>query len=155
MKSKGIAYLLWFFFGLVGVHKFYVNRIGMGILYLFTGGIFGIGWFFDLFTLGTQVDTCNAIINGSRPGYGNQQQNVVVNVAVPQAETQASARIASKSPETLILELPDDKPLSLKEIMRMTSLEFDSVEAAIEKLVNKKMALEVVEADGKIKYNFE
>lgn len=61
MKSKSTAYILWFFLGMFGVHKFYLNKAGMGVLYLFTGGIFGIGWFIDLFTLGNQVDTYNAL----------------------------------------------------------------------------------------------
>lgn len=61
MKSKLLAYVLWFFFGLLGVHKFYLGKVGMGIVYLLTGGIFGIGWFIDLFTLSGQVDTCNAL----------------------------------------------------------------------------------------------
>lgn len=61
MKSKGIAYLLWFFFGLLGIHKFYLNKIAIGIIYLLTGGLFFIGWIYDLFTLGNQVDIYNAL----------------------------------------------------------------------------------------------
>jgi TM2 domain-containing membrane protein YozV len=59
MKSKFVAYVLWFFLGLIGGHKFYLGKVGMGILYLFTGGLFGIGWIIDLFTLGNQVDLYN------------------------------------------------------------------------------------------------
>ena len=33
----------------------------MGILYLFTAGFFGIGLLIDLFTLGGEVDTYNAL----------------------------------------------------------------------------------------------
>lgn len=61
MKSKGIAYLLWFFLGIFGIHKFYLNKIGVGIIYLLTGGLFLIGWIYDLFTLGSQVDIYNAL----------------------------------------------------------------------------------------------
>lgn len=60
MKSKLTAYLLWFFLGLLGIHKFYLGKTGMGILYILTGGIFGFGMLIDLFTLGGQVDTYNA-----------------------------------------------------------------------------------------------
>lgn len=61
MKSKFVAYLLWFFFGLLGIHRFYLGKVGSGILYLLTGGLLGIGWFIDLFTLSSQVDSYNAL----------------------------------------------------------------------------------------------
>ena len=47
-KSKTTALLLCIFLGGIGVHHFYVGRIGMGILYLLTGGLFGIGWIVDI-----------------------------------------------------------------------------------------------------------
>ncbi|MFR8462077.1 MAG: TM2 domain-containing protein [Ruthenibacterium lactatiformans] len=34
--------------GYFGAHKFYEGKVGMGVLYLFTLGLFGIGWFVDL-----------------------------------------------------------------------------------------------------------
>ncbi len=58
-RELWVAYLLWFLLGPVGVHKFYLGKIGMGILYLFTGGIFLIGWIIDLFTLPSQVRAYN------------------------------------------------------------------------------------------------
>ncbi len=56
--SQGIVLLIWFFFGIVGGHHFLVGRMGMGLLYLFTGGLFGIGWFIDLCSIlgGTFTD---------------------------------------------------------------------------------------------------
>ena len=43
-----VRVLIIFFLGGLGVHKFVDKRIGMGILYLLTGGLFGIGWLVDL-----------------------------------------------------------------------------------------------------------
>ena len=50
-KSKDIAFLLWFFLGLAGGHLFYVGRWKKGLLYLFTGGLLGLGWIVDFFQL--------------------------------------------------------------------------------------------------------
>lgn len=47
-KSKKVALLLCIFLGYFGVHQFYVGKIGKGLLYLFTGGLFGIGWIVDI-----------------------------------------------------------------------------------------------------------
>lgn len=46
-KSKWAALLPCFFFGAIGAHKFYEGKIGMGILYFFTGGLFLIGVIVD------------------------------------------------------------------------------------------------------------
>lgn len=51
MKNKWIALLLCFFFGVIGVHKFYEGKILLGIVYIFTGGLFGIGVLIDLISL--------------------------------------------------------------------------------------------------------
>ena len=42
-----VMFVLCFFFGIFGVHYFYDRRPGLGLLFLFTWGLFGIGWFVD------------------------------------------------------------------------------------------------------------
>lgn len=42
-----LKFILCVFFGFLGVHKFMEKKIGMGILYLFTIGLFGLGWLYD------------------------------------------------------------------------------------------------------------
>lgn len=51
LKNKWVAFFLCFFFGEFGIHKFYEGKIGLGILYLFTLGLFGIGWLVDCIRL--------------------------------------------------------------------------------------------------------
>lgn len=50
-KSQLVAFLLCFFLGGLGIHRFYLGYTGMGILYLFTAGLFGIGWLIDIILL--------------------------------------------------------------------------------------------------------
>lgn len=47
-KGRLAAFLLCFFFGLIGVHRFYAGKIGTGILYIFTLGLCGIGTIVDM-----------------------------------------------------------------------------------------------------------
>lgn len=42
-----IELCLCLFFGWLGAHKFYAKKTGMGVLYLCTLGLFGIGWIID------------------------------------------------------------------------------------------------------------
>ena len=47
-KSQLVAFILCFFLGALGIHRFYLGHIGIGILELLTGGFFGILWLIDL-----------------------------------------------------------------------------------------------------------
>lgn len=47
-KSRLTALLLCVFLGELGIHYFYVGRVFMGLLYMFTLGFFGIGWIIDV-----------------------------------------------------------------------------------------------------------
>ena len=50
-RSRLVAFLLCLVFGWLGVHRFYLGKLGTGVLYLFTYGLFGFGWFVDLIVL--------------------------------------------------------------------------------------------------------
>lgn len=41
-------FIIILFLGWFGIHKFLKKEIGIGVLYLFTFGLFGFGWFIDL-----------------------------------------------------------------------------------------------------------
>lgn len=49
--DKWIALLLCIFLGLLGGHKFYEGKGGMGVLYIFTFGLFGIGIIVDIISI--------------------------------------------------------------------------------------------------------
>jgi TM2 domain-containing membrane protein YozV len=54
-----VAWLLLTFLGIFGVQRFYLGKIGTGILWLLTGGLFGIGWMYDFLTMNGQVSAKN------------------------------------------------------------------------------------------------
>ena len=57
-----LAWVLLTFFGILGVHRFYLDKWGTGLLYLLTGGLLGMGWLYDLWTLNEQVSERNRVL---------------------------------------------------------------------------------------------
>ena len=59
--SVPVAYFLWLIsgFGALGFHRFYLGKVGTGLLWIFSGGLAMIGSIYDFFTLGRQVDEAN------------------------------------------------------------------------------------------------
>ena len=47
-KNKDTALLLCIFGGWLGLHQYYVGKIGKGLVYTFTFGIFTVGWLLDI-----------------------------------------------------------------------------------------------------------
>jgi hypothetical protein len=106
MISLGIAYLLWALggFGTLGLHRFYLRKPGTGIVWLLTGGVFGIGALVDLFRLPRLVDEANLLARHrdeldeldelDEPGRGTAALR-----AQPQAESleQVILRVAKES----------------------------------------------------------
>ena len=56
-KSWIATLLLCIFLGGLGVHRFYVGKVGTGLLYLFTGSLCGIGYLYDLIKIITGTFT--------------------------------------------------------------------------------------------------
>ncbi len=55
-----VAWILLGFLGPLGLHRFYLGKILIGILFLVTGGLAGIGVAYDFWTLNGQVSARNS-----------------------------------------------------------------------------------------------
>jgi len=53
-RNKWVALILCIFFGAFGIHRFYEGKKITGFIYLFSFGLFGLGWFFDIILLATK-----------------------------------------------------------------------------------------------------
>lgn len=54
-----VAWVLLAFLGIFGIHRFYMGKWVTGIVYLLTGGIFGLGYLYDLWSLNGQLSEIN------------------------------------------------------------------------------------------------
>ncbi len=62
--SYDIAWVLLTFLGIFGAHRIYAGKWVTGIIYFFTGGLFVVGFLYDLCTFNRQIDELN---RGYRP----------------------------------------------------------------------------------------
>lgn len=57
--NYSLCWIFLTFLGLFGIHRFYLGKWLTGLLWLFTAGLFGIGYLYDLWTLNEQVSKAN------------------------------------------------------------------------------------------------
>ncbi len=51
-----ISYMLWWFLGIFGAHRFFNRHWLSGLLMMFTGGMCGIWWIIDAFLMPSIVE---------------------------------------------------------------------------------------------------
>ena len=54
-----VAWILLTFLGLLGIHRLYMGKWVTAILYFLTGGLLGLGYLYDFWTLNSQVNERN------------------------------------------------------------------------------------------------
>jgi TM2 domain-containing membrane protein YozV len=57
-----VTWILLTFLGIFGIHRMYMGKWVSGILYLFTLGVFGIGYIYDFWTLNDQITVVNSSV---------------------------------------------------------------------------------------------
>jgi TM2 domain-containing membrane protein YozV len=55
-----VAWILLTFLGLFGIHRMYMGKWISGIIYLLTGGLLGLGYLYDYWTLNDQITVINS-----------------------------------------------------------------------------------------------
>jgi len=168
MKSKLLAYILWLLFPFCGLHRIYLGRYGTGILYLLTGGLFGIGQLIDLFLIPGMVENENlkwqlrqgATVNINIQGQTGQSisidrsyQPVQDQIPPPQAQP---ALDSGEDLETTILRLARKfrGKLTPLELAANSSLSLEEANNALEDIVRKGYANIMVSDAGSIVYEF-
>lgn len=58
--NYNLSWILLVFLGIFGIHRFYLGKWFTGIIWLCTGGLFLLGYLYDLWTLNEQVSMANA-----------------------------------------------------------------------------------------------
>tara|TARA_R110002096_G_scaffold8239_6_gene34580 strand:- start:7999 stop:8463 length:465 start_codon:yes stop_codon:yes gene_type:complete len=58
-KDYTVSWILLTFLGVFGIHRMYLGKWLTGILWALTGGLFLLGYLYDLWTLNDQIDTAN------------------------------------------------------------------------------------------------
>jgi len=169
MYSTGIAYLLWLLsgFGALGFHRFYLGKIPSGLLWMFTGGFFGIGAIYDLFTLPGQVREANfrrALFSRDNRMYGNANMGGGFRPA-GQADNwryanDAQFRVMGRDdrskehPEQALLRLAKENKgiLTVSELALEAQIPIDEAKQYLETLVSKGIAELRVRKTGSLVY---
>jgi len=162
MYSTFIAYLLWFCsgFGALGLHRFYLGKIGTGILWMCTGGLFVVGSIFDFITLPAQVREANirqALIDQLRRGSeqpfgGSREENW--RYAEDSSYRVVNGAAKKERPEHAILKLAEKNKgvITVSDVALALDISMDEAKKLLDTLVAKNFAELRIRTSGSLVY---
>jgi len=163
-KKKSVAYALAFvgITGICGLQRFYVGKVGSGLLYLFTIGFLGFGQFIDLFLLPEMVEDYNRKKGFSLSGQyiaPSSQQQLVVNIGEHVSSAilglGAGQQMKEAVPQTLeqkILRRCHDESASLGQICLAAGVDSKEVKEAVDRLTAEGLLHADIDEAGIIRY---
>lgn len=138
-RSIGTAYGLWFlsFVGVCGVHRLYAGKIGTGLLWVFTFGLFGVGQFIDLFLIPSMVDDFNLKqiwLRGGSPPASLPSSGATLALPASPAKSLKGQPLMRE-----IIRLAQQKQgiLTVNEAIAQIEADFDEIETAFVELVKR------------------
>lgn len=165
MKRLRMAYLFWLpsLFGVAGLHRIYMGKIGTGLLWLFTGGLLGIGTIYDAVTMPDQLDTVNRDRFYSRfldeDDDRTVYRRVIVETVGPGKYQEGNAfqgRRQVENPEQILLRLAQRNggSVSPAQLALDANISADDARAQLESMVNRGYAELRVRKSGALAYVF-
>ena len=157
MYSLLFAYFLWFlsFFGILGLHRIYLGKIPTAILWMFTGGLFGIGTIYDFFTLPSQVREANireALYQRQFNQHGNKKTWRHVNDGESRIVRPESGHTESLERKILKLAKENKGILTVSEVALTANISLDDAKKHLDKLVSSGIAELRVRKTGALVY---
>ena len=151
--EPGVAYVFWAlgFVGLFGAHRFYTGKIITGLLYLCTGGFFGVGQFIDLFLIPgmTRDRNMRLLYEATIDARNNSPKVTLVKEEKEQKKT---------DPMLILLQAAanHNNVLSIGQAMLATELPIDQVESLLNKALKQGLAyIDNDEKTGAVRYYFD
>jgi TM2 domain-containing membrane protein YozV len=137
-KSYVTAYAFLLHWGVLGIHRFYLGRYISGVIWLLTGGLLGVGIFFDLFLTGAYIRFWNEDNRGDRPirSVSSKDPNRVKQQKVKQQKVKKTKAPKAAKPVKAAKEPKKSKAPKAEKIRRSSSVsdkdeEFSFSEPAI------------------------
>lgn len=158
-RNVSTAYALWCLclLGLCGGQRFYCGRIGSGLLYLLTFGVFGIGQFIDLFLIPEMVGGSGS---GIAMAHANASNTINLNIGdlkdVISSQPQTTGEIQSPLQKLMFAAKENQGQLSFAQVLMATGLDTEEAKSLLADAERNQICETTNHtASGAIRYKFD